>query len=370
VSPRRSFRAFAIVCLAVLVAAGCGGGGDDDDTEPTTTSSTSSTTSTTTTTPPVAPKAALTGLPVDDPAVLSRPAIAVKINNADGDKCDFKARPQSGLDQADIVFEEVVEGGITRFFAVFQSTVPETVGPVRSARSSDVDLIEALNVPLFAWSGNNPGVGGELGAIKDRFVNVGHSSSAGSKFYRENSFGRCAPSNLFVHPADLYEFASGQGAVPAPVFTYREEGATAPASAVPVAGVRLNTALDTVFVWNPGTKSWDRSQRRTPHVTDKDVRISPANVVILDVPYRTSAADPRSPQAVSVGSGPAHVYLDGVVVEGTWTRDTPQSAWVLKDAAGAPIPLVPGRTWVQLARDSDGLPENLDLLGVGPYTAA
>src|SRR4051812_9124112 len=139
-SPRRSLRAFALVCVAALVAVGCGGGGGDSA-DPTTTSSTSTSTSTTTSTAaPVVQKAPLTGLPVTDPAVVTRPTMLVKINNADGKGCSQSARPQVGLDQADIVIEEEVEGGITRFMAAFQSVIPETVGPVRSARSSDIDL--------------------------------------------------------------------------------------------------------------------------------------------------------------------------------------------------------------------------------------
>jgi hypothetical protein len=363
---RRSLRAFALVSVLATLAAACGGGGGDDA-APTTSEATTTTSSTTTTAPPVAPKAPLTGMPVTDQAVLSRPTLLVKINNADGNDCTTEARPQVGVEQADIVIEEVVEGGITRFMAAFQSTVPETVGPVRSARSSDVDLIEAFHTPLFAWSGNNPGVGNELNSIGDDFVAVGHSTSAGSNFYRDNKGGRCAPSNLFVHPADLYSFADGKGQAPTPVFQYRTEGQAIAATAAPVAGVRLTTDLDTVFAWNATTASWDRYQKRTKHTTLSGATLSPKNVVILDVDYKTSAADTRSPEAVTVGSGAAHVYMDGKVVDGTWKRDDAKAPWTLTDAAGAPIALTPGQTWVDLGRG--GPPTNLDAAGVAPYVS-
>jgi hypothetical protein len=369
-SPRRSLRAFAFVCVAALVAVGCGGGGDDSADETTTTSSTTTTSTTTTTEAPVVQVAALTGLPITDPAVLARPTLLAKINNADGKGCSNQARPQVGLDQADIVIEEEVEGGITRFMAAFQSVVPETIGPIRSARSSDIDLIETFNVPLFAWSGNNGNVGGELNAIGERFVAAGHSSSAGGLFYRDNTGGRCAPSNLFVHPAELYDFAKDKGGQPAaPVFEFMGEGDAIAATAPAVAGVKLNTALDTAYVWDPTTATWDRYQKRTPHTVVPDVQISPNNVVILDVQYRGSSTA-GSPEAVSVGTGPAHVYTGGKVVEGTWKKDTPQAPWTLIDAAGAPIKLTPGRTWLQLARDTNGPPTNLDAAGVAPYTGA
>jgi hypothetical protein len=367
-SPRRTLRAFALVCVAAVVAAGCGGGGGGDDAEPTTTAPATTSTSTTTTAAPEPPKAPLTGQPVTDPAVLSRPTLLVKINNADGQKCDVRARPQVGLNQADIVYEEVVEGGITRFMAAFHSVIPETVGPVRSARSSDIDLIEQFNVPLFAWSGNNGGVGAELSSVKDRYVAVGHSSSTGGLYYRDNAGGRCAPSNLFVHPAELYGAVQGQGQAPSPVFQYRATGEAMSATAVPVAGVKLKSDVDTAFVWNPATSSWDRFQRRTRHLAAGDIQLSPQNLVILDCEYQTSAADARSPEAVTIGEGAAHVYMDGKVVEGTWKRESAQAPWTLTDTTGAPIKLNPGQTWVHLARG--GLPTNLDLIGVGPYTAA
>lgn len=357
-----SLRAFALVCLLALLAAACGGGDDSGDDAGTTTTST--TTSTTTTEPAPPPAAPLTGVPVTDLAVLSRPALLVKINNADGNSCETRSRPQVGLDQADIVIEEEVEGGITRFVAAFHSTLPETVGPVRSARSSDVDLILAFTKPLFAWSGNNGNVGGELNAIGDSFVAVGHSSAAGGKFFRDNAGNRCAPSNLFVHPADLYEFAEGQGEAPTPVVQFLTDGQAAPVG-TPVAGVKLRSDVDTAFIWNAGTSSWDRFQRRTPHVAAGDVPLSPQNVVILDVQYKGSSTA-GSPEAVSVGTGPAHVYLNGQVIDGTWTRDTAESPWVLTDAAGAPISLVPGHTWIQLANGSG--PTNLDAAGAAAYT--
>ena len=293
----------------------------------------------------------------------------VKINNADGKGCSQSARPQVGLDQADIVIEEEVEGGITRFMAAFQSVIPETVGPVRSARSSDIDLLLTFNKPLFAWSGNNGNVKAELNGIGDQYVAVGHSSAAGSHFYRDNTGGRCAPSNLFVHPAELYDFAQGNGNPATPVFEYQGEGEAIAATAPPVAGVKLNTALDTAYVWNATTATWDRYQKRTKHVVVGDVPISPNNVVILDVPYRGSSTA-GSPEAVTVGTGAAHVYMGGKVVDGTWKKDTPQAPWTLVDNAGAPIKLTPGRTWVQLARDSNGPPTNLDAAGVAPYTGA
>jgi hypothetical protein len=335
-------RALALVCAVGVVSAACGGGHKTGDAAPETTTSS---TTTTAPPPPDAPKAPLTGLPSGDPPSLARPALIVKIDNADGGKCDT-ARPQVGIDQADIVYEILVEG-ITRFAAVFHSKMPETVGPVRSARSSDIDVVAQFDVPLLAWSGNNGNVGDELGDASDTFVNVGHSSKAGNLFYRDKD--RCAPHNLFVHPSELYDFAKDQGKAPTPIFQYRTPTDALPPTAQPAAGVRLTTGGEVVYAWNAVSKGWDRIQKGKPHLAAGDVQISPTNVVVLEIDYKPSST-PGSPQAVTVGSGPAHIYTDGAVIDGGWSRDANKAPWNLTDSAGTPIKLTPGTTWVALAQ--------------------
>ena len=153
-------RLAGLASVGVLLAA-CGGGGKDSaaTTEAPTTqlgttvvvapSSTTSTTAATTTTVKPVVVAPLTGLPVKNPKVLTRPALVVKIDN------HKEARPQAGLNQADIVYEEIVEAQITRFFTIFHSLDASPVGPIRSARTTDVNLLNQLNRPLFTWSVRN-----------------------------------------------------------------------------------------------------------------------------------------------------------------------------------------------------------------------
>src|SRR5688500_2411294 len=132
----------SLLVSASLVA--CGGG--DDDAAPKATTATAPTT-----TAPPAPTptsgAPLTGLAVTDPAKVARPALIVKLDNAP------KGRPQEGINQADVVVEVGVEGGITRFAAIFHSQDIPEVGPIRSARSTDIAIASELNRPLFAYSG-------------------------------------------------------------------------------------------------------------------------------------------------------------------------------------------------------------------------
>ncbi|MEZ5250331.1 MAG: DUF3048 domain-containing protein [Ilumatobacteraceae bacterium] len=157
--------------MLASVLAACGGG--DDDAAPTTTEAPATTTteapepttsstdaptttegeapSTTEADPTTGPIMPLTGLPLTDEVLAARPAMVVKIDNHP------QARPQFGLNGADIVFEENVEN-LTRFAAVFQTNAPAKVGPVRSGRTQDVDLLASFDEPLFVWSGGNPSV--------------------------------------------------------------------------------------------------------------------------------------------------------------------------------------------------------------------
>ncbi len=366
VRPFAIARLLTLLVVGALVAVACGG--KDDKAElgaPTSFSPKSPTSlSPTTTTTPSGPKAPLTGLVVTNPATLSRPALAVKIDNIDSTGCEV-ARPQFGIDHADLVYEILVEG-ITRFMAVFHSDIPETVGPVRSARSSDVDLIAMLGNPLFAWSGNNANVSADLSKVRGRYIDVGHSSGAGNNFYRDKD--RCAPHNLLVNPADLYAYASDKRpGVPTPVFTYRAANTGLPATARPTGGVKLTTGQEVIYAWNAVRKGWDRTQRGSLHTAvdgTTETPISPANVVVLEITYANSST-PGSPLAVTLGKGKAHVYTEGKVIDGTWARSDNGDPWTLTDEAGSPIALTPGRTWVALAQT--GKVEELDSVAAAKF---
>ncbi|HEX4902335.1 MAG TPA: DUF3048 domain-containing protein, partial [Acidimicrobiales bacterium] len=165
----------AAVVVVVIAAIALAGGGDDEPAATTTTTST--TTSTTTTTAPAETGYPLTGLPIDDPARAARPVLAVKIDNAEPRR-GRGGRPQAGINAADVVYEEMVEGSVTRFLALFHSTDADPVGPVRSARTTDLLLMGPLNRPLFAWSGANAGVAGAVRGAP--VVDIGYDVASGA----------------------------------------------------------------------------------------------------------------------------------------------------------------------------------------------
>ncbi|HEX7096337.1 MAG TPA: DUF3048 domain-containing protein [Acidimicrobiales bacterium] len=278
-------------------------------------------------------RAPLTGLPgFNDP---NRPALVVKIDNVDA------ARPPIGVNNADVVFEELVEGGLTRLAAVFHSRDADPVGPVRSVRSTDIGLLTMLNKPLFASSGGNPGVRAELAASS--LVDIGHTELPG-EYHRIN---RRAPHNLVTNTSSLRRAAAGQGGAPPALFSYRSPGA-APATAVPASGVNVSfPSADISYSWTGS--GWARSQNGSAHVDSNGARIAPTNVIVQFVQYGRSSADENSPEAITVGSGDAWVFTEGTVVRGRWSRRDASSVTVFSDSDGNPIQLVPGTTWIELA---------------------
>lgn len=341
----------AALAGAALLASACSGGSKaatPSTAPPTTAGSTTSstpetTTSTvpaTTTTVPVA-RYVLTGLPVTDPATQNRPALVVKIDNHP------EARPQTGLTQADVVYEEEVEG-ITRFFSVFQSTDSTPVGPIRSARTTDVNLVAGLSHPLFAWSGGNPTVQRQISGADLTDVGFGVASKPGGYFRENRTHATQSEHTLYADTVALYSLApAGQGA-PAPLFTFRADGAPSPVGD-PIDGVKLQMeGTKAQWTWDPTTQTWLREENGSPHVDHDGVQIAPANVVLQFVSYVGVPGVGVSQQAVTVGEGEAWVLTDGKIIKGTWSRPDPKQPAVYKDSAGNVIALTPGRTWVEL----------------------
>ncbi len=336
-------RTLAVVFSVSLAAAACGG--DDDavadvavpsTTAVTTTSQEVTTTTAATTTTEGAPEPTmpLTGLPASGNA--GRPAVAVKIDN------DRRARPQVGINDADLVFEEVVENGITRLVAVFHSDDADPVGPIRSARTTDVELLSVFPGIVFANSGSNAGTRARLQSAAN-LANVNHET-AGALYFRQRD--RPGPHNLFANTSELIG-AGGDLVPPEPLFTFAEE---APGGR-PVDGIDIGFADTQVsYAWDDELDGWARTQNGTPHVDAADVQVAPVNVVVMETVYGRSAADAGSPEAVVTGTGPAWVLSDGTLQEGTWSRDEADDPPTLTDADGDEMTLVPGSVWVELPR--------------------
>ena len=284
----------------------------------------------------------LTGLPSFEDR--NRPAIVVKIDNVED------ARPPVGINRADVVYEELVEGGLTRLAAVFHSRGSDPVGPVRSARSTDVHLFPMLNRPLFANSGGNGGVRYEMS--QSTLVDVGNSVVAAGVLPRRQPSR--APQPLHQYHRTL-ELAQGKtGGTPPALFSFRAPNAALPASAQPIQGVTIRFPTRIDYDWN-GT-GWTRTQSGRRHVDSDGVQIAPANVIVQFVPYKQSSSDPNSPEAVVTGSGDAWILTAGKMILGTWSRANDESVSIYTDSDGKPISLTPGTTLIELPRPGTAEP--------------
>jgi hypothetical protein len=324
--------AAAVVVVASAVGVFALSGGNEEAKTPTRAASTTTSSSTTTTVP--IPTAPLTGLPDPQQVALSRSSLAVKIENTP------EARPQSGLDVADIVYEEVVEGGITRFWAIFNSTAPQVVGPIRSVRSMDPGIVRTFGGVVAYSGGTEPNVA-LIRALPVAWVD---ENNAGDAFYRESD--RPAPHNLFARTDQLFQ-RNGQPVPPPAHFTYLEDGQTFSGESIASFHVNFRSGYDTTWGWNTVLQKWARFQQTNePFMaigsTPEPVQVTADTVIVQFVPYNASG------EGELFGAGDAWIFSNGQLIRAKWSRRYPDTPTAFVDAEGNPIPITPGRTWVEL----------------------
>ena len=285
----------------------------------------------------------LTGRPLDDPARANRPALTVKIDNAPA------ARPQSGLDAADLVFEEVVEGGVVRFAAVFHSSDAASIGPVRSVRAEDAVLVTPLR-GYFVYSGGN-----EIFNAVIQKAPVGLVSEEAQPAFFTRRRDRRSPFNLYTSTATVYGMAPRRDEVPPPFFSYRPVGQPLGGGATPARTLDLTMGERTTTAWGYDDPSgrWLRTTNGTPHVLEGGARLSFPNIVIQFCRYQPTtvidASGSNSPEAVLVGEGEAWVLSGPALAKGRWSRPDAGAVTRFVDGGGQPLQLQPGPTWVMLA---------------------
>lgn len=332
-------RLVAVALTAALVAAACGSSTSQTAVGGSEISSTSS--SSQTTAPPV-PTAPLTGIPISaaEEARLQRPALVVKIDN------DVLAMPQAGLNQADIVIEEPVWEK-SRFAAIFHSQDIERIGPIRSARTHDAELLPMLGHPLVAWSGGNEGVTEIMNQADVH--NVNHDLVAFEDYYRDSA--RPAPHNLFSTGSVLRGYATPEDLAPAPQFQYYAPGEELPGTAAPAAGVTLDFGTEDgepMWVWAADRNVWVRYQDGGPHVDETGAQLSAVNIVSIEVSTIPGPADARDPHAITTGTGAVAVLSQGHVIFGIWERSSAHNPFTITDYEGNPIKLTPGNTYLAI----------------------
>lgn len=292
--------------------------------------------------------APLTGLTSSEE--LPDSVLAVKIDNSPD------AWPQTGINNADIVFEENVEGW-TRFIAVFHSDSPEPVGPIRSMRTQDIDILNSFGTVGLVGSGGNEKV---LAAINNsNLVNLSYIGWGDEDvFFRDKQ--RRSPHNLFASSSKLFSKIPAAGNEVRPQFTFLPTGSQFEGREVGGLVLQMKGSMRAVWLWNERDAVFERFNEYVAAVDSYGKPVTTENVVAIVTNYRPSTADPRSPEAITTGSGDAVVLSEGQLKVGFWTRRDNMSPWILTTPDGLEINLHPGRTWVELVS-----PEQIGLLPKG-----
>ncbi|HET7735801.1 MAG TPA: DUF3048 domain-containing protein [Nocardioidaceae bacterium] len=320
-------RCLALALATSLALAACGGGEKEEpDATPAETA---------TTEPPAPILSPLTGETVRSEP--DHPIVIVKIDNSSA------SAPQVGLGSADLVTEELVEGGITRLAVFFDQKIPKNVGPVRSMRATDIGIIKPANAVLVA-SGGAPQT---VGRVRDAKITTFTEGATG--YYRESS--RYSPYNLFMRLTDLVKTIK-TGKRPTTYLPFAEDDSAFP-------GGRPAKGIDAVFS-GASTTSWQFKNgeyvNTDSYAADGD-RFNPATVLVLrvkvgDAGYRDPAGNPV-PETIFEGKGEAMVFHGGKVVRGTWIKDGLDGLLKLSTAAGELL-LPPGKVWIELVPADGG----------------
>ncbi len=295
-------------------------------------------------TPKVYVTAPLTGMQFEEGtnAALAGSSVACKIDNLD------VARPQLGLNSADIVFDELVEGGLTRLVAVFHSKMPNAVGPVRSIRPMDPDIIAPLG-GIVCYSGGQLKFVQMMQATNVFNANETEEQNKGT-FSRDPN--REAPHNVIVDIAKL-QGSHPELTPPTKQFLFAIEENDANGINVPYMGTSVDMLKiyypSALAQWTPSADRsvWLRTQDGKPHTDAADgSQISATNVVVLQVAIDRQYG--HVPKTVMVSSGIAWVFVAGEYIKATWSKASQTAPIVLKDDLDRNVLLNPGNTWVEL----------------------
>jgi len=293
----------------------------------------------------------LTGERVNDPSVLARRPVAIKISNAPP-----IVRPQSGLNNADLVFEHYAEGGLTRFTAVFYSKDADPVGSIRSGRLIDIEIPQMYD-SAFAYSGSS----GPLqlmfrnGSFFDRIISpdFGHGG-----FFRVEDPNKAFEHTLFTNTRNLRFILDQRGQNTPPDFqTNMVFSPTPAASGEPASKVEIQyDGTDATWVYNASSGRYSRWTDGVPHLdANSGEQLSFRNIIALAAHHENTeilednvAGGHYSIQIQIWGEGPVSVFRDGRRIDGSWRRLDPSHMLTFYDLEGNLLPLAPGNSFFQV----------------------
>ncbi|MFI5716478.1 DUF3048 domain-containing protein [Nocardia sp. NPDC051750] len=273
--------------------------------------------------------------PPDTSSRVGEPVMVAKIDNSP------EARPPVGLAAADLVYVEPVEGGLSRLAAVFSADKPPVIGPVRSARETDLTLLDQFGNPTLASSGAAPEL---VAAIDQSSLQNASAERQPAAYFRD--YSRVAPHNMFVRSDQLPE-GGGWPAASQPHF------GPAPDGGEPTQ-YREARYQDTVmgFDWSPDHQRWLVSMDGAAYTEADTGQVMASTVVLQSVQVQNSAisdvAGSVSPLAETTGSGQALVLRDGQAFPAEWSRPSADAGTTYTTPTGTAIPFAPGQVWTVL----------------------
>jgi len=283
---------------------------------------------------------------------LNRRVLAVKIGNSGAE------RPQAGLDRADVVYEELVEGGITRFMALFLTNSVDRIGPVRSVRTVDPDIAESYHA-LFAYSGGVPPVVARLHSAA-RITAVG-ADAVINAFHRDSN--RSMPYNLYTSTDALW--AGHGGSPPDPQFAFLPSNVDPSKTGAVANHIEFKFAgngVDAKYDYNATTGLYQRFTDGVPHMVEHagaNQQLAFRNVIVEMVHvvqdgYLDPAGNPTNTITLT-GSGAAVFFRAGRAVRGRWNRSSREETMHYTDETGQRVAIAPGNTIVEMVPEGQSL---------------
>ncbi|MDP9274285.1 MAG: DUF3048 domain-containing protein [Chloroflexota bacterium] len=299
----------------------------------------------------------LRGTPAPDSDAIHKRPLVIKVAN------DPAARPQSGMAQADLILEIPVEGGITRYALVFQSQDPSKVGPVRSARQSDLNYLPALHA-ILAHVGASESVTRMVrdAAKSGSFVDIDEFQHADAF---ERVAGKVAPYNAYTSGSKIRDAAgdAGRARVDVPALQFDASVGKAAGKDATSLGIPYTGAGKVTYSYDAAAGSYHRTQGgQVTMDADAKKEVTPDNVVVIktevkEIPGTADVTGAPSVDFRATGTGAVVILRDGKRFDGTWTRGGTSDMYRFADSAGAVIPLKPGLTWIHI------VPDDYDLAG-------
>jgi hypothetical protein len=287
----------------------------------------------------------LTDTPAPGNKVPDRPAIAIKIGNEPG-----PSRPQSGLNEADVVFDTPAEGFVMRYVAVYQCQLAPTIGPIRSVRWVDWHITPMLGHPILAFAG---GIDPDVAMVDAQTDLTPANLLEGQQAAGHRTTDRTPPDNLYTSSAAIYALFPTLKGAPKPIFSY---STTVPKGGTKIKVLKINYSAGTDIDWK-----WSSSLNQWVHaysgVVDIDATtnkpVTTTNVAVISAKY-TLGPNIESPggsgdvESQIVGSGPGYVLRNGEEINVTWSRAVASDPMIFKDSSGNVVSMAPGRTWVEI----------------------